>query len=60
MGPFLLREVHGLLSTARGAGDLHVGLEADQLREVLARVGDVVDDEDADLFGVSHAPLLPP
>ena len=58
--PFFLRHVDGLLSTARGRRDFHVGLESDELREVFARVGDVVDDQDADLFAVGHAPTLPP
>ena len=30
------------------ADDLDVALEAEQLREVVARLGDVVDDEDLD------------
>ena len=40
----------GLLTAVGGRDDRHVGLEADQLREVLARLRDVVDDEDADRF----------
>ena len=59
VGSFLLGEVHGLLTATGRAGDLHVRLEPDQLGEVLARVGDVVDDENADLFAVRHAFSLP-
>jgi len=57
--PVLLGEVDGLLPTTGGGSDLHIGLEPDQLGEVLSRVGDVVDDEDADLFAVSQASSLP-
>ena len=42
----------------RRADDLDVALEAEQLREVVAGLGDVVDDEDADLVG--HLALLGP
>ena len=34
-----------------GADHVDVALEAEQLREVIAGLGDVVDDEDADLVG---------
>jgi len=57
--PVLLGHVDGFLPAAGGSGDLHVGLEPDQLREVLSRVGDVVDNEDADLFAVSQVASLP-
>ena len=59
MRPVLLREIHGLLPAASGGSDFHIGLEPDQLGKVLSRVGDVVDNEDADLFGVSQASSLP-
>jgi hypothetical protein len=57
--PVLLGEVDGLLTAARRGSDLHIGLKPDQLRKVLPRVGDVVDDEDLDFFAVSQAQCSP-
>src|SRR5438128_4793727 len=60
--PLFLSHVDRGLPTVGRAGHFHVRLEADQLREIVASVGDVVDDEDADLLAVGHyspnAPLL--
>ena len=46
------RELQGLRAGRRRTDDVDVALEAEQLREVVARLRDVVDDQDADL--VSH------
>ncbi len=54
MGPLFLGKIDGSLTTICGASDFHVRLKADQLREVIASVGDVVDDQDADLLGFGH------
>src|SRR5205814_10397427 len=52
--PLFLGEIDGRLTAVGGAGDFHVGFKADQLREVIASVGDVVDDQDAYLLGFGH------
>ena len=40
------------LGAGRGrADDVDVALEAEELREVVARLGDIVDDQDTDLVG---------
>ena len=49
-------QLDGLLARRRRADDLDVRLEGQQLGQVLSRLGDVVDDDDADLFG--HARFL--
>ena len=54
MRPLFLGEIDRSLTTVGGAGDFHIRLKADQLREVIASVGDVVDDQDADLLGFGH------
>ena len=47
------------LATGRGGADhVDVALEAEQLRQVIAGLGDVVDDEDTDLVG--HLALVGP
>ena len=50
-----LGHVHRGLAAVGRARDFHVGLEPDQFGKVVPRVGDVVDDEDADLLSVGHA-----
>jgi hypothetical protein len=45
-------ELQRLCARSSAADDLDVRLEAEQLRDVVARFGDVVDDDDLDL--VSH------
>src|SRR5260221_510928 len=52
VGALFLRELDGLIAAVRGRHDRHIRLETDELREVFARLRDVVDNEDADL--VSH------
>ena len=54
MRPLFLREINGSLTTVGGAGNFHIRLKADQLREVIASVGDVVDDQDPYLLGFGH------
>ena len=44
-------ELERLAARRRGPDDVDVALEAEQLREVIARLRDVVDDQDADLVG---------
>src|SRR6266511_337920 len=51
VGVPLLGHRDGLLARGRAADHLEVGFEPDELREVLARIRDVVDDEDAYLRG---------
>ena len=48
-GSSLGRHLDGLAPGRRRPDDLDVRLEAEQLREVIAGLRDVVDDEDADL-----------
>ena len=43
--------LEGLAPGRRRADHVDVALEAEELREVIAGLGDVVDDEDADLIG---------
>ena len=43
------RHADGLSAGRRGADHVHVALEAKQLREVVARLRDVVDDQDSDV-----------
>jgi len=50
VGAVPLGEFDRLLPTVGRGHDRHVGLEADELREVFPRFRDVIDDEDADLL----------
>ena len=54
------RQLERLRAGGGAADDLDVGLEAEQLGEVLARLGDVVDDHDADRLSHVHRSLLRP
>ena len=47
----LVGQAEHFLARAEAADDLDVRLEAEQLGEVVARLGDVVDDDDLDLLG---------
>ena len=55
MRALFLGHIHRGLAAVGRARDFHVGLEPDQFGKVVPRVGDVVDDEDADLLAVGHA-----
>jgi hypothetical protein len=57
VGPQLPDRFYGLVPLARFAGDLDAGDRAENALQVLARGRFVVDDEDAQMFLLSHCPV---